>query len=354
MNMAVRKIQNTWWVDFWFNHLRYRKRSPENSRAGAQAYELVLRQKLARGKPLELNHSYGNQPNFAQFSRRWYDQYVKANNKPSEQYAKEKILRSSLVPFFGEMRLDQIKTERIEEFKAQQSATGVTKKTINNRLAILRKCLNDANEWLGIPVPKIKLLKADPPKTDYLTPGEQELLLEHADGHIRTMILLALRTGLRQGEIRGLQWTSIDWQNRIMTVRHTWYDYKHVLVSPKGNRERHIPFDAEMYELLYPDRKQSGFVFLSPYGEPYTCHRLIDELAKVCRKAHIRKIGWHALRHTFATSLTSRSVPLPIVQTLLGHSTITTTMRYAHIADSALRTAIEKLNPRAARINVGQ
>jgi integrase len=252
------------------------------------------------------------------------------------------------------MQLDQIKTVNIEEFKAQQSATGVTKKTINNRLAILRKCLNDANEWLGVPVPKIKLLKADPPKTDYLTPGEQELLLEHADGNIRTMILLALRTGMRQGEIRGLQWTSIDWQNRLITVRHTWYDYKHVLVSPKGNRERHIPFDAEMYDLLYRDRQQSGFAFLSPYGEPYTCHRLIDELAKVCRKAKIRKIGWHALRHTFATSLTTRSVPLPIVQTLLGHSTIATTMRYTHVADSALRTAIEKLNPRAEGLNVGQ
>src|SRR5215813_3931124 len=136
--MAVRKIQNTWWVDFWFNRVRYRKRSPENSRAGAQAYELVLRQKLARGESLDLNSSSEHDTTtFAQFASRWYHRYVKANNKPSEQYAKEKILRSVLVPFFGEMRLDEIKTERIEEFKAQQSATGVTKKTINNRLAIL-------------------------------------------------------------------------------------------------------------------------------------------------------------------------------------------------------------------------
>ena len=186
-----------------------------------------MRQKLARGEPLDLNSGSAHDiTTFAQFSRRWYDQYVTANNKPSEQYAKEKILRSILVPFFGDMPLDQIKTERIEEFKAQQNASGVTKKTINNRLAVLRKCLNDANEWLGVPVPRIKLLKADPPRTDYLTPGEQKLLLDHADGKIRTMILLALRTGMRQGEIRGLQWTSIDWQNRIMTVRHTWYDYK--------------------------------------------------------------------------------------------------------------------------------
>lgn len=127
-----------------------------------------------------------------------------------------------------------------------------------------------------------------------------------------------------------------------------------VLVSPKGNRERHIPLDAEIYELLYRERQQFGFIFLSPHGEPYTCHRLIDELAKVCRNANIRKIGWHALRHTFATSLTARSVPLTVVQTLLGHSTIATTMRYSHVADSALRTAIEKLNPRAAGVNFGQ
>jgi len=85
-------------------------------------------------------------------------------------------------------------------------------------------------------------------------------------------------------------------------------------------------------------------VFLSPHNEPFTCHRIIDDLAKVCKKAGMRKIGWHVLRHTFATHLAMRGVPLTTIQTLLGHSTITTTMRYAHVAPSTLRAAIDMLD----------
>jgi integrase len=350
MNMAVRMIKKSWWIDLRFNHMRYRKRSPENSRAGALAYEATLRQKLARGETLDLKDSADDDGiTFEKFASRWFDQYVKANNKPSEQYAKEKILRSSLAPFFGAMRLDEVTTERVEQYKAQQVAMGVSNKTINNRLTVLSKCLNCASDWHGVPVPKIKLLKCQTPRTDYLTTGECEMLLDHANGELRTMILLALRTGMRQGEIRGLQWPSIDWESRIVTVRHSLYDAKvalRTLTSPKSNRERHIPLDADVYQLLLQNRKRSGFVFLSPYGEPFTCHRLIDELAKVCRKAKMRKIGWHVLRHTFATSLAMRGVPLPSVQALLGHSTISTTMRYAHVAPSTLRTAIDMLRPK--------
>jgi integrase len=349
-------IKKSWWVDFRFDHARYRRRSPENSRAGALAYEASLRQRLARGESLDPKEKAGcEELTFEQFAWRWFDQYVKVNNKISEQYSKEKILSSSLIPFFGEMPLHEIRTECVEKYKAQQVGTGVSNKTINNRLAVLGKCLNCASEWHGVPVPKIRLLKCPPSKTDYLTPGECDLLLEHSDGELRAMIFLALRTGMRQGEIRGLQWESIDWQNRSIAVRHSWYDYKKALVSPKSNRERHIPIGIEAYEMLYLNRKKSGFVFISPHKEPFTCHRILNDLAKVCEKAGMRKIGWHVLRHTFATHLAMRGVPLTTVQVLLGHSTISTTMRYAHVAPSTLRAAIDMLSPKtAANANFGQ
>jgi len=165
------------------------------------------------------------------------------------------------------------------------------------------------------------------------------------------MIFLALRTGMRQGEIRGLQWSSIDWQNRSLVVRHSRCDRNRSLVSPKSNRERHIPMDADLYEMLFRRKQASGYVFINEeYGEPFTAHRLIDELGIICRKAQVRKIGWHVLRHTFATQLTLRGVPLTVVKELLGHSTIATTMRYSHVAPSSLRSAIEILNPKNAQI----
>src|SRR3989344_1951365 len=347
--MAVRKIKNTWWVDFMFNYTRYRKRSPENSRTGALAYEATLRQKIARGEPINRGGQATEQEQlFAQFAWKWFDEYVVSNNKYSEQRTKKYILGATLVPFFGKIPVGQITTYHIEQYKAQLIREGITPKTINNRLTVLSKCLNTAHEWLGLETtpPKIKWLKCPPSQTDYFSPEECELLLSHAEGVVCEMILTALRTGMRQGELKGLQWSSIDWQNQSITVRHSRCDYKKALGSPKSNRERHIPIDIDVYEILYKRKKSTGYVFLDVDKQPFDHKRIIRRLTDVCKKADLRRITWHKLRHTFASHLAMRGAPLPVVQMLLGHSTIATTMRYAHVAPSTLRTAIDMLNPK--------
>src|SRR5262249_45989981 len=82
--------------------------------------------------------------------------------------------------------------------------------------------------------------------------------------------------------------------------------------------------------------------------EPFRSPKLNLRLGKVCRQAGLRRITWHVLRHTFASQLAMKGVPLNTVQALLGHSSITTTMRYAHVAPSTLRIAIDLLNPKTA------
>jgi len=124
--MAVRKDKNSWWIDFRFNRARYRKRSPVNSRAGAQTYEATLRQRLARGESID-DPTPKPEMTFGQFAPNWFETYVKANNKYSEQYGKQKILAASLVPFFGNMALSEIATRQVELFKAQQMVTGDSK-----------------------------------------------------------------------------------------------------------------------------------------------------------------------------------------------------------------------------------
>ena len=91
-------------------------------------------------------------------------------------------------------------------------------------------------------------------------------------------------------------------------------------------------------------RARTGYVFLDASKRPFDHQRLKVRLAGVCKRAGLRRIGWHTLRHTFASHLAMRGVPLGAVQALLGHSTITTTMRYAHLAPSTLRTAIDLLD----------
>jgi integrase len=356
--MAVRKIGHSWWADFRVDYVRYRKRSPENSKVGAEAYEAHLRQKLARGALIDKSTQISQQEqHFAPFARQWYEQYVVPNNKYLEQRMKKYILGSSLVPFFGKMLIGQITTRHIEQYKAQTLREGVGRKTVNNRLAVLSKCIKTAYEWLGLSgtPPKIELLKCPPPPTNYLSADECSLLLSNADGVVREMILTALRTGMRQGELRALQWPSINWQNRTIAVRHSLCDRTKKLESPKSNRERHIPMDIDLYAALFRRKEETGYVFLDTDKQPFDSQRLIRRLEDVRARAGLRKFTWHTLRHTFASHLAMKGAPLHVVQALLGHSTITTTMRYAHVAPSALRTAIDMLNPKTAlNVDFGQ
>ena len=347
--MGVRKLKNSWWVDFQIAHIRYRKRSPENSRSGAVAYETNLKRRLAHGESIDRDPNE-HELTFAEFAWRWFDEYVVPNNKPSEQHQKRTILRSTLIPFFGEVRLIAITSRQVEQYKAEALKKGLARKSVNNYLTIFRKCVYTAFDWLALPgrPPTITWLKCPPTTADYLSPDECSLLLAHTSGIMYEMILTALRTGMRQGELKALQWSSIDWQNRSIAVQHSRCDYSGQLTSPKSNRIRHIPMDVDVYEMLHARRASTGYVFLPEGGKPFDRKLLRRRISRLCDLSGLRRIGWHTLRHTFASQLVMRGVPMTAVQMLLGHSSITTTMRYAHLAPSTLRSAIDMLNPRTA------
>src|SRR5215472_11832367 len=168
--MAVRKIKNSWWIDLRFNHARYRKRSPENSRAGALVYEAAIRRRLVRGEAVDGAENKGART-FKNFASEWFRDYVRPNNRCSEQLAKRYILASALIPFFGRMPIQQITAHDIERYKAQRVRAGYTNKTIKNHLTVLNKCLVTGYEWLNLPgaPPKIKWPRCASYRTDYLS-----------------------------------------------------------------------------------------------------------------------------------------------------------------------------------------
>jgi hypothetical protein len=88
--------------------------------------------------------------------------------------------------------------------------------------------------------------------------------------------------------------------------------------------------------------------FVDSKGNPFNTDHLERHLHKLCKQAGLRNIGWHTLRHTFASQLAMKGIPLNAVQALLGHSSVVTTMRYAHLGPSTLRLAIDQLNPLSA------
>lgn len=345
--MAVRLIKKSWWVDFQFDQTRYRRRSPENTRQGARAYELLLRQRMARGETIGRLSPAQDIP-FEEFAWKWFEEYVVPNNKFSEQRIKRYTLKSSLIPFFGRMLIREITTYHIERYKARKVKEGLANKSIKNHLTVLSKCLTCAYAWLEFASkpPEIPWPKCPPPQTDYLSPDECQILLSHANGVIREMVLMALRSGMRQGELKGLQWSSIDWENRVVIVNNSYCDREKDIGPPKNNRIRSIPLDGDVYEMLYRRKRATGYVFTNSKGRPLNHSWLSYHLDKLCRSADLRRISWHTLRHTFASHLAMKGVPLNAVQALLGHSTIVMTMRYSHVAPSTMRAAIELLNPR--------
>ena len=341
--MGARKRHNKWWVDFCFNRTRFRRVSPDNTRKGAEAYEIVLKQRLARGEPIDKSDT--EKILFNEFAGQWMRDYVEVNNKRSEIMAKKMILRAHLLPFCGRKALSEIDGVVIERFKARKLQEGKSNKSINNYLAVLRKMLVTAEEWsLLEKVPKIKPLKVMPCKTDYLTREECDRLLSNADGLWKDMILFAMRTGLRFGEIVALKWPDVDFSNGQITVRHSIVgDVPQD--STKSNKIRYVPMTGTVHQTLI-DRKSisSGeFVFSEQSGKYLMRERCRRNLQKLCERAGIRGIGWHTLRHTFASHLAERGVSPITIKELLGHSDIKTTMRYAHLGPLAIRSAVEVL-----------
>ena len=338
------KRGNSYWIDIGFERKRIRKRSPDNSYKGAKAYEAQIRQKLARGQPLEERKSTVKHT-FEELASQWLDVYVKNNNKPSEYINKRNIVNNTLIPYFGNKYINKLLTQDIEKFKAYLLGTRkISPKSVNNYLSSLSKCLKSAVESdILTSIPRIKLLKVPPQKFDYLTEAETELLLKSAKGIWYDLILLAVRTGLRFGELIALKREDIDFKARTLTVRKNIV--RGVEGSPKNNRIRTIPLTQSVIEMLSKKGSQNEYLFQDSKGKPLYYTVCLKQLHKICGFAGLRKISWHVLRHSFASHLAAKGVSIFAIKDLLGHSDIKMTMRYSHVNLPILRSAIDVLEP---------
>jgi integrase len=291
---------------------------------------------------------------FDQFVVEWFSTYVQMRNKPSEIRGKRLVITNHLVPFFGSLLLRDITTARIDAFQREQLARGLAAKTINNQVTILGRALRSATEWGHLAgLPRLRFLPIRPAPVDFLTDDEcHGLLADRTEPFWRTMILVALRTGLRQGELLGLEWRDVDLGRRSLVVaRSIVYG---IVSSPKSNRIRQVPLTSDLVGALQSLPRVGPYVFASDAVSPTTTYAARHALQRVERRTGTRHLNWHLFRHTFASQLVQRGVPLRCVQQLLGHATITMTERYSHVATSDLLGAISVLEPEAPMTNFGQ
>jgi integrase len=344
---AIRRAdrKNDWWIDFRYRGVRVRKRSPVQTLRGAEQFERILRQQFLEENEAGRNPFGPPPPKLAEFAPKWLENYVRVNCRPSTNKRATDCLRVHLLPAFGDLRLDQITVERIDAFRSALLRKGLRPKTVNNTLSMLRRCLTLAVEWKRLKsVPTIRWMKVPAQAYRFLSSDELVRLIAAApEGYWRALILFIAKTGCRFGEAAGLQWQDVELDGLEPVVRISRGAVEGVVGPTKTNRVRQIPLCADLVEVLRQFRHDGEYVFSRTDGSLPRPVSAMHHLERICKRAQVQRISWHVLRHTFATELTARGVPIRVVQELLGHTTIQMTARYAHVANSSLRAAVEKL-----------
>ena len=288
---------------------------------------------------------------------------TKPDNKPCTVENKEAMLRLYILPHLGDLRVCDVDDAVIQDFRATLQATlnvvckrearTVHPNTANKVLGCLKHVLRLAHtRGLREKVPTIKKLPAPPSKFDFLTFEEADRLIAAAEGEWHTFVTVGLNTGLRRGELLALEKTSVDLKHpRLHVCRNL---YRGRFGTPKSGRNRYVDLNERATAALAAHtHDRSALVFCDAKGKPLTASRVRCELRRICKRAGLRRIGPHVLRHTFASHLVMRGVPLSVVQKLMGHSSIVVTQRYAHLMPEMTRSAVLLLDradpPQAAQ-----
>lgn len=279
---------------------------------------------------------------------------------------------------FGDLldkRLDSLTAWQLDKWKSQRLKAGLKATTVNRELAALRAALTKAVEWDHVadhPMRKVKQAKVEEDhRVRYLSDHEEKRLRhallareetakaareshrrwqmerglktvdpiaadEYAD-HIHPMILLAINTGLRRGEMFKLRRSDIDLEKQQLKVR---------AAAAKSGKSRYIPLNIEAFESLTRWMRQhsAGSDDLIFPGKNGTLMDNIDSSWRtVSRAAGLKDFRWHDLRHHFASRLVMSGVDLNTVRELLGHADLKMTLRYAHLAPEHKASAVAKL-----------
>jgi len=326
------------------NSERVRKVSPVQSRRGAEEYERKVRAEILNPTPVSKEV-----PTFGDFvEKSWWPTYpAAAGNRATTIREKQIHLRVHLVPALGRLRLDEIRAETIDRFFASLRKKALAEKTVKNISTTLHRVLASAVEWeLLDKLPRLPKVRVTEPAFDAFVRAEVEVLLAAARSpEDRALLLFALHTGARAGEQLAIEWGDIDFTNGFVVFRRS--STRGVVGPTKSGRVRRVPLTATLTEALKQHRHlKSALVFANADGSPMSLWQLHERLWATCRHAGLRKIRWHDLRHTYASMLVALGVPLRQVQEWLGHSTITMTLRHAHLAPGGNAALIRLLDER--------
>ncbi len=253
-------------------------------------------------------------------------------------YKTKKYWIPQLIEAFGNLNVSDLNPKIIEQWQGERLKKNKPS-TVNRLTTCLKHMVNKGVEW-GVAseetlkaARKVKILPGENKRLRYLSIEECQRLLDCCAPHLEPVVLVAVHTGMRKGEILNLKWEQVD-------LRHGFI----LLDKTKNGERREIPIDNTLKKLFtnMPRSFESEYVFVDKNGKPYG--NIKRSFHTALRRAEIRDFHFHDLRHTFASHLVMAGVDLTSVKELSGHKSITMTLRYAHLAPGHKRKAVETLD----------
>jgi integrase len=267
-------------------------------------------------------------------------------------------LKQNFSPLFGSKPLNEITPWAIERWRSSRlrGEDAVKPGTVNRDLTALKACLSKAVQWRFISTAVVRFLsveeesalrmalaarddarrRARASANEWRRERGYELMAEFGtySDHLTPIVLLAMNTGLRRGEMLQLRWTDLDLERAILTVRGE---------GAKSGKTRHVPLNVEAVAVLrsWQGAGRAGLVFPGEDGAQMT--HLKSAWTGIAKAAKLGAFRFHDLRHSFASKLVQRGVDLNTVRELLGHSDFSLTLRYAHLAAENKAAAVAKL-----------
>jgi integrase len=336
MALYRRKEAGMWYADYIADGKRVQESTGTANKREAEKFLALRSSEVQRGVYVKPVH--------VPLPELWerYGAYSRAHKRSWERDVQ---MFGNLQSFLGTVTLTTITPLRVEEYQ-QHRIQKVAPATVNRETALLKHMFNMAERW-GMhhgrnPVRLVKFLPENNLQFQTVSEDDETRLLESSPPYLRELILFAINTGLRCGDLLDLTWEEVDIDEKRLS-----------LIMGKTRRRLEVPLNETALAILAEKQaaKHGPHVFYNPAtGDRY--HNLKAGFNAVLKRSGLTGITWHTLRHTFASRLTRSGVDLVTVKELLGHSTITTTMRYAHSNHETKARAVAQLPTRDKNVTV--
>ena len=343
----------------WENGKRRSKSYTGKTRAEVQAKLLAGLHDKEHGLPItEQGQTVG------QYLARWLEDSVRPNQRPGTYERYSTLVRLRLIPSLGKIKLDKLTPQHVQAMLA-----GMTPSMARYARTVLRAALSRAMKW-GLVVRNAAAL-AEPPRSPrremrYLAPDQAKALLAAAAGHKdEALFVTALMCGLRRGELLGLRWQDVDLDGGRLHVRHALHRVRvpggppSTLqldeVKTEKSRRTIAPLPAQVMAALRAHKARqaetsgvplpTAYVFTTINGGRVDATTLAYHYQRLLKKAGLPHFRFHDLRHSCASILLAKGVPPKVIQEMLGHSQISTTMNvYAHVMPNLRQEAADAMD----------